>query len=419
MPFINNATINEGRIHRFWFNVGETRTNTVISEDSVTNVVDEDKSLSRSATLSTGEQVILSPVVEYSLEAEGAATFTYVSDNPTKIDVDIAGNVVFQVAPEETASANITVTASINNKQVIRVIPITLTVSGGTTVDFIIGGVEGSARKALTDVIENATSGADVNTQQNLYTTQDGSTDTFVRNPSFFLNSTHSQALTCASPYNTRDGVRRAGTAVTPRHIITAKHYPLAVGDDIKFVATDNTVVTRTIVQVANVSQQNAPLLPPDLQVCLLDSDLPSSITPCKVFPSNYKTYLPSSSVTPTSTEAYRVPLLALDQQEKGLIFEIGKEDNDFVTLFSPPPLATNTRPFWERAISGDSGNPLFAVLGTELLLVTVFYSGGAGSSVFTLIPEINSTISSLDAAQGVSTGYTLTEADFSSFTVY
>ena len=83
-------------------------------------------------------------------------------------------------------------------------------------------------------------------------------------------------------------------------------------------------------------------------------------------------------------------------------------------------------RRFTESTISGDSGNPAFLILdlgsGPELVLLTVWTGGGAGSGTFvsSQIDDLNAAIATADANAGNGgTGYTITEADLSGFTSF
>jgi hypothetical protein len=412
MTTFDSLSVNKGHILDLWFEVEQSRELTQVSPDTTASYTEDDKAGIRSTTLATGEQVTLSPIVSYSPSGE-PISFNFSSDNPTEIDVSPIGNVVFQVEPESTASANITITATSGNASCSRVYSVTLTLSGADVVEVIEEGVAGSARKALSDPLDNALIGADPATQQSLYTTQDHDGANYVRNSNFLIQGTHAEALTCVSPWNSRQAQRRSGTAITPRHVVLATHYPLYVGDSIRFVASDNTVVARTVVQADDVlyDGNNA-----DARLLLLDSDLPSSITPCKLFPSNYKTYLPAGNITHA---AQALPLLATDQQEKGVILSLFREAEEFKSMRWSTPSLTNRLNFFEPIIVGDSGNPLFTVIGSELWLLSTFYGAAAGPFYGRLAPELNAKIIELDTLQGVNTGYTVTEGDLSVYTAY
>ena len=412
MTTLGTVSINEGKVLRLWFEIDQFRESTQISPDTNVPYTEDDKEGTRYTTSSTGEQVTLSPAVIYALN-DAEISFAYSSDNPTEININAAGQIAFLVPTEQTSSATITIIGTNGAATTTRTVLITLTVSGASVIEVIEGGVAGSARKALSDPIDTALAGANPATQQKLYTSQDHVTPAYVRNPNFFLQATHAEALTCASPWNSRGGANRAGTAITPRHAMLAAHYPLIAGDSLRFIASDNTIITRTVVQSQRIYYNG---FSTDGQMILLDSDLPASITPCKLFPDGYDTYLPAGA----STEAaFRLPILSLDQEEKGIIYdlrEIKAYDGVRAVILTTPELPDRSA-FYEPVVVGDSGNPQFTAIGTELWIMSCWY--GSGPFYGGLVAELNAMITTLDTLQGDITGHTVTVGDLSSYTTY
>ena len=411
MTTLGTVSINEGKVLRLWFEVDQFREPTQVTPDTSAPYTEDDKEGQRFTTASTGEQLTLIPVVTYSLN-DDPISFAYSSDNPTEIDVAPDGQIAFMVAPESTASAIITIVSTSGTATTTRAVSVTLTLSGASVVDVIEGGVAGSARKALSDPMDNALVGANPATQQKVYTTQ----DPYVRNTSFFLQGTHAEALTCASPWNSRSAGKRAGTAITARHAVLADHYPLYGGDTLRFIASDNTVITRTVVQSARILYNGNGT---DARMVLLDSDLPASITPCKLFPDGYETYLPAGA---TCAAACALPLLAMDFSENGIALDLIR--GPVVTDLSPSmrfgaPTIPHRLAFYDPIISGDSGNPVFAVIGSELWLLSTFFGAGSGPFYGGLVSELNAMITTLDTLQGDITGHTVTVGDLSSYTTY
>jgi len=419
MTTLGTVSINEGKVLPFWFDIQQYRQSTEVVAGTQAPYTEDDKEGTQYTTATTGEKVTLLPTPLYYLD-EFQMSFDYSSDNPTEIDIDPNGTVVFMVAPETTSSAVITVTGTSNGIAVKRTVNITLTLSGSSIIEVIEGGVAGSARKALSDPINNALVAANPATQQKVYSTQ----DPYVRNTSFFLQGTHAEALTCASPWNSAGGTRRAGTAITPRHAVCAKHYSIPVGATLRFVASDNTVVERTVVQAANIIASN-PLYPissplqNDAWLMLLDSDLPASITHCKLFPYEYETYLPDGTTTEGGAG---IPLLALDYSENGIVLDYLGKDGPLISstpsaLYIEPTLPDRLA-FYDPIIVGDSGNPVFAAIGSELWLMFTF-TGSGGPAYGGLVTELNEMITTLDTLQGDITGHTVTVGDLSSYTAY
>ena len=248
----------------------------------------------------------------------------------------------------------------------------------------------------IDDTMSMATNGG-------IYSTQNHVTSTYVRNTNLWCDDVD---LTCASPWNSRGGSKRAGTLITAQHLLMASHYPLYIGDTVRFVANDNTILTRTITGVVN-HPDYSPYYP-DLRVAVLDSALPSSITPCKLMPSDYEDYLVENS-------SNRPGAIGLDQEEKALIIDWTGGGN-FTT-----PTDSDRLIFHENIISGDSGNPAGVIVDGEFVSVTMWTYGGAGSGtpVADFISDINTMITTADTQASVSTGLTVVEADFSAFPNY
>jgi hypothetical protein len=231
-----------------------------------------------------------------------------------------------------------------------------------------------------------------------VFSTQNHATQSYVRNPNLWCADVN---LTCISPWNSNGANTKAGTLITPRHVLNATHYEYNVGNTVRFVAQDGTVHNRTITGKAR--HPNYVPYTPDLTIYTLASNLPVGITPCKLMPSNWTSYL-------VQNLSNRPPALGLDQEEKALIIDF-YTDGAFLT-----PTDSDRRIFDESKIGGDSGNPAFLIVNGELVLITVWTYGGAGSGtpVASYIEGLNTMIVTADAQAGVSTGYTVTEADFS-----
>jgi len=232
-----------------------------------------------------------------------------------------------------------------------------------------------------------------------IFTSQDHASSTYVRNPDLWCGDLD---ITCASPWNSSGGHKKAGTLVTPRHVIGAAHYEYSVGAVVRFVEKDGTVHDRTVAGKARHPESTN--YHPDLTIYTLDSDLPDTIKPCYVMPSDYATYL--------ANEQVKTACLGLDQEEKALIIDWNSGGR------MRTPTDPNRLIFHENKISGDSGNPAFLIVDEELVLMTVWTWGGAGAGtpIADYISDINTMISTADTQAGVSTNYTVTEADFSTF---
>jgi len=198
--------------------------------------------------------------------------------------------------------------------------------------------------------------------------------------------------LTCISPWNSRGMYRRGGCLVTSRHFLCAAHYPLAVGDTIRFVTNDNTVITRSVVKSflhsGTVGQGWS-----DIALMQLDADVPSSITPARVLPLNWKQYFPLINNN-SNIRGSLLPVLQTDQQERIRYAELYSINMSYKTvatkaIISRPqytPLQGGSS-YW---VTGDSGSPLFMIIDGMLVLLTCARTRGTGPAIHEYINFIN-----------------------------
>lgn len=261
--------------------------------------------------------------------------------------------------------------------------------------------------------IDSRIAGLDQETNGYIYSSQDHTTKIFVRDPDCWASDID---LTCISPSNSLANNLRAGTLITPRHMIGAAHYELNIGNIVYFVTQDGTNTTVPMTITGKKQHPDYSNYFPDLTVYTLNDDVPSTITPCKTLPASYINKL-------VEIEAGSPPTLCLDQEEKALVTDLHFFSSKYAT-FRVPTDATRFD-FYEHKINGDSGNPGFLVLdlgsGPEVIILTVwtYLSPGLGTFVTPQIDAINQMIIDSDAIAGVSTGYTVTEADLSTYTTY
>jgi len=264
-----------------------------------------------------------------------------------------------------------------------------------------------------------------------VYTDQNHKTGSYPRNPSLWCADIVNE-LTAVSPWNSEHQNRVGGTLITKRHIITSAHAALSISSVplmVRFVDADSNVHTRTIVGAkTSADWSGRGSNRSDFRIYTLDSDLPDSIKPCKIMPSNWENYLPDLNNS-------RPPQLVFDQEEKALIADLRKIDTKL--SYGAYPIETDRAIFSESLIGGDSGNPAFLIVdpdpnnsnvSSELVLnyVLTFGGTGTGTSLANSISLLNSTIAGADAdasarseTSTINTGYAVTEADFSYYTDY
>lgn len=318
---------------------------------------------------------------------------TYTSSNTGIAQINISG----YMTHISDGSVNITLSSAIRN----LVLPFNLTASGGITTSGYLGDISGSVRYNATHCIDDKLS--NIYTKE-IFSTQDHSTKTYVRSTGCWARNIN---LSCCSPWNSDGGIRKAGTLISPRHIIYAAHYPINIGSTIRFVTTGNVVVERVLTNVTNLDPLVSTLYYPDFRIGLLDSDI-TTCTFAKVLPTGFANYI--------SQDGFGIPILCLDQEEKALVKEIANltyqyHAGEYYT-WCRYPSTYNRIQFYENIISGDSGNPAFIIINNEPILLTVwtYRADGMGTFVSSWYTAINT------AMTGLGGGYTLTAANITGF---
>ena len=285
----------------------------------------------------------------------------------------------------------------------------TVTTTTGTgTVDTLTGFASGSLRKHCGDAVDAALSGKVPLTGLPVFSTMDHAATNYVRNVDCW-GSGFADALTALSPWNSDLAGQYAGILVSHRHVIFATHFKPAVGAVLRFVTADNVVVSRTLTALTSLSQSEAYY--PDITVGKLDSDVPGTIAFARVLPSDWESKIPSLS-------AYPLVCANTDQDEHLHVREVTSiptSTTPYGLVTFRKPASANRNAFYEDIIGGDSGNLAFLIVNGQLVLLTVWTFGGsgAGTSVYAFKSQINTVMSSLGG------GYSLTDADLSSFNSY
>jgi len=259
-----------------------------------------------------------------------------------------------------------------------------------------------------------------------------GDAGIWVRNPNCWINGVSN--ISCFSPAQ-RSGAAwntRAGTLITTKHIIQAKHYLTSIlpgGTPIIFVDENNNAISRKIVGYATDST--------DIAIGLLDSDVPNNIKIAKVLPKNFRDYISHTVLEIENNSLVSFVLtpflysVSLDQEEKAILkifsggyatnssdgvryvsaeFYSPKANDSYLLNQQPNPLPNQFSSWSETIIAGDSGNPIFLIIDNQLVVLTTWWSPGNGPFISDSVryDAINSLIESLSPGAG----YSLTPID-------
>ena len=179
-----------------------------------------------------------------------------------------------------------------------------------------------------------------------------------IPNPTFWLKDVD---FSCASPWNDECGSVRAGTLISKRHVIFAKHFPLWKGCRVLFVDQQGEVCPCRIEATKGVDRS-------DIAIGLLDYEVTPSIHPAKILPEDFAEHIGNGK---------GLPVVTFNQSEKAFLSECR-----FITT-NTLSNAASTNAAWKtlggKIVVGDSGNPAFLLIGSEPILLYCLLSGGVG----------------------------------------
>jgi hypothetical protein len=362
-----------------------------------------DRLLSRTTTSTT----MYDQQMQVSWSGTLPETVSWASSNPSVASVNASGFVT------HLTNGSTTITASSSTYS--ATLSLSLQSSGAGIVDTLTGWVSGSLAHHISANVDSRIAGKTASTALPLFSSQNHTTPAFTRNTACWAHDLGT-ALASISPSNTSTNNLWAGAAVSPRHVIFCAHAAPPDGCVMRFVTTDNQVVTRTLMTKSGIGASIGYGMP-DVLVGVLDSDLPNTVPFAKVLPDNWASYLPSLT---TMSVKYGLPALCLDQEEKALV-------TDLHTLFGYGPVAfayfsfpaglnaAKRGEFYEGKVGGDSGNPAYLIINGELVLICVWTFGGAGqgTNIQAWRSQVNATMTNLGG------GYQLTNVDLSGFPTY
>jgi hypothetical protein len=240
--------------------------------------------------------------------------------------------------------------------------------------------------------------------------------ETQVRNPNNIL--VHNNVDT--SCIGVHYGFAQFTILITPRHAIQATHNAVGCNGTIPtywFKDAKGNIYPRLI-----ISRAYGPSINPDICILTFDSDLPASIIPAKVLPPNYLNYIQVDKYN-TLVSKFPVYFLGINGQiklnELYIPNGITTTPINFGTIASTDPLRVPWGKYLVRV--SDSSSPIFTIFHNQIVAMGATTWTGPGSSGHLGVAGafVNQLITAADSAAGISTGYTVTPVDLSSFAKY
>lgn len=212
--------------------------------------------------------------------------------------------------------------------------------------------------------------------------------------------------LTCLVAMNSYEYSKHGGILITRKHILVAYHFGYGIGTTVYFLGNDGIIVSRTITHTASYTVGSV-----DLQVAQLDSDVPITITPASVLPTNFAQYI--------SNGGTGIPVISIINRVQGEgrvkqinIAEIKSSSlpNNYTIIGQSANSLRNPYYSTPNAQDQDSGNPTMMVLPGLTIALFAFHYPTNGPALHYFRTTVQGF---LDAWGG---GYTLTSANLAPY---
>jgi hypothetical protein len=139
--------------------------------------------------------------------------------------------------------------------------------------------------------------------------------------------------------------------------MIFADHFNIDVGSSVWFVGRDGMVYSNRVEKVVSITNR-------DIQIALLQEEVVAAISPAKLLPKDYREYIDSGK---------GLVALVFDYEEKGNIFEVTHIGTN---IGIEEPQNSRLYEYYEYIYAGDSGNPIFLLVGNSPILLGCLWHG-------------------------------------------
>lgn len=163
----------------------------------------------------------------------------------------------------------------------------------------------------------------------------------------------------------------RTATLITPRHVVMAKHYSRPAAAPVVFHDRSGKRIQRKLIGFEAGAG--------DVMIGLLDEPVPA----------NYSPY-PLPAVGGDASALLDRPVIVSDQNRNLFVHRIAGFGNGIVAFKHEPQ---NRHGWSKNLVVGDSGNPSFLIVGSELVLLETHTTGGAGAGPYYGDPGVQQSV--------------------------
>jgi hypothetical protein len=195
------------------------------------------------------------------------------------------------------------------------------------------------------------------------------------------------------------------GTLISRRHVLFANHVPYpntptgpVIPFEIFFVNANSRTFTYKVTNVQQVGST-------DIAIGTLDKDADPSLIVYKVLPDNWTQYIANKVESFNkmgvigTTQSFVLPVLYSGQTRKVSTADVTSIVGGLAGV--DIPAFEVARAFGDAIIGGDSGNPIFAMLGDELVLLGGWYTGAGGDAAVGAFPWLIAQRGAIEAIMG------------------
>ncbi|MGD0744385.1 MAG: hypothetical protein ABSA45_04440 [Verrucomicrobiota bacterium] len=188
---------------------------------------------------------------------------------------------------------------------------------------------------------------------------------------------------------------------IAPCYALTCAHAPTVVGEWVGFIDDNGVLVAKQTIATTNVAGS-------DVELILLDSDVPSTVHPYRLLPSAVTNYIlnPISLLAESKhqDEGWGAGLLS-----GNIVYDLFLQVDNSATNY----LGSG----WNEAVTGgDSGCPTSILINTNLVLIGHWYSYGIIANYAHFTSAINAAMHLLSANHNLGSDYQIQSVNVSQF---